>query len=259
MIQYEKVPPGVSSSTEEKPAYIRTESVYSKIARVAKELSVTGIAKNHRNTQQNFVFRGIDDVFQTLSPILSDVGLVIIPRHLGRTVEEHTTKNGGTMFYVCLEVEFDLISTDNDSKCTGRFFGEAMDSGDKACGKAASMAYKNFVFQTFCVPTEGTPDADEATPEIEPGTRSERRTTPTEEGYVQEIPKHSPTMDWRDIICHVGKDIKGKPLRSIKPSELNYLITEWSPKKTVKGYRAEDAALRSALDAAMEDVNDNIP
>ena len=35
-----------------------------------------------------------------------------------------------------------------------------MDSGDKATNKAMSAAYKYAMFQTFCIPVEGTPDAD---------------------------------------------------------------------------------------------------
>ena len=47
--------------------------------------------------------------------------------------------------------------------------GEAMDSGDKATNKAMSAAYKYAAFQTFAIPTEGTPDADAETHEVAHG------------------------------------------------------------------------------------------
>ena len=43
-----------------------------------------------------------------------------------------------------------------------------MDSADKSTNKAMSAAYKYAAFQTFCIPVEGTPDADADTPEVSP-------------------------------------------------------------------------------------------
>ena len=42
-----------------------------------------------------------------------------------------------------------------------------MNSGDKATNMAMSAAYKYAMFQSFCVPTEGTPDADAETHEVQ--------------------------------------------------------------------------------------------
>lgn len=38
--------------------------------------------------------------------------------------------------------------------------GEGLDKGDKASGKLMSYAYKNLMFQLFCIPVEGQPDPD---------------------------------------------------------------------------------------------------
>ena len=59
-----------------------------------------------------------------------------------------------------LDAEFDFVSAVDGSKHTAATIGEAMDSGDKSTNKAMSIAYKYAVFLTFCVPIEGTPDAD---------------------------------------------------------------------------------------------------
>jgi hypothetical protein len=47
-----------------------------------------------------------------------------------------------------------------------------MDSGDKATNKAMSAAYKYAAFQTFAIPTEGNPDADAETHQVEPVNRT---------------------------------------------------------------------------------------
>jgi ERF superfamily len=146
-----------------------TMKVYSAINAVQRALSITGIEKNRRNTQgSGYSFRGIDDVYNAIAPLLAEHGLVIIPRFLSRACDERQSKSGGALFYVTVEAEFDFVSAEDGSKHTARTFGEAMDSGDKATNKAMSAAYKYAAFQTFAIPTEGNPDADAETHNVEP-------------------------------------------------------------------------------------------
>ncbi len=141
--------------------------VYQAINAVQAELCKIGIAKSSTNTQgAGYKFRGIDAVYNVLSSIMAQNGLVIVPRMLGRTCEERTSKSGGALFYVTVEAEFDLVSAEDGSKHTARTFGEAMDSGDKATNKAMAAAYKYMAFQTFAIPTEGDNDADAHTHEV---------------------------------------------------------------------------------------------
>lgn len=142
-------------------------NVFAKIAAVQGELAKVGIAKNRRNQQgSGYNFRGIDDVYAALSPLLARYGLVIIPRVTSREVVERTTKNGGALFNVTVHAEFDFVSADDGSIHTAATFGEAMDSADKATNKAMSAAYKYAAFMTFAIPTEGDNDADDATHEV---------------------------------------------------------------------------------------------
>jgi hypothetical protein len=144
--------------------------VYQAINAVQAALSVDGIGKNRTNTQgSGYKFRGIDDVYNALAPLLAKHGLVIIPRMMKRTSEERQSKSGGALFYVTVEAEFDFIAAEDGSSHTARTFGEAMDSGDKATNKAMSAAYKYAAFQTFAIPTEGNPDADAETHEVAHG------------------------------------------------------------------------------------------
>jgi len=147
-------------------------NVYAKIAAVQSELAKVGISKSRRNQQgSGYNFRGIDEVYNTLSPIMADQGLCILPRILGRMLTERSAKSGGTLFYVVVEAEFDFVSADDGSTHTVRTFGEAMDSGDKATNKAMSAAYKYAALMTFAIPTEGDNDADATTHEVAPAKR----------------------------------------------------------------------------------------
>ena len=140
-----------------------SKNVYQLIAGVSADISRQGIAKDRNNAQQGYQFRGIDDVYNALSPIMSAHGLVILPRIMGREVSERVNQKGNTLFYVTVRAEFDFVSSHDGSRHTVVTYGEAMDSGDKATNKAMSAAYKYAAFQTFCIPTEGDNDADATT------------------------------------------------------------------------------------------------
>ncbi len=138
--------------------------VYQAICAVTGELAATGIAKDRKNQQQNYAFRGIDDVYNALSHLLAKHKLCILPRVTEKSVVERQTKSGGTLFYTAIKVEFDFVSAEDGSKHTVSTLGEAMDSGDKSSNKAQSAAYKYACLQTFCIPTKDTPDGDKSAP-----------------------------------------------------------------------------------------------
>jgi hypothetical protein len=143
-------------------------NVYKAIAAVQAQLAKEGISKGRKNVQQGYQFRGIDDLYNALAPVLSANGLVILPRMLARESVERTTAKGGVLFYVTVEAEFDFVASEDGSKHTVKTFGEAMDSADKATNKAMSAAYKYAAMQAFCIPTEGDNDADSTTHEVTP-------------------------------------------------------------------------------------------
>lgn len=146
---------------------MNTPQVYKAINAVQAKLAKTGISKDRKNTQGNgYMFRGIDDVYNALSPLLAEHGLCIMPRILSRECVERQSQKGGALFYVTVEAEFDFVCAADGSRHVVRTFGEAMDSGDKATNKAMSAAYKYAAFQAFAIPTEGDNDADAQTHEV---------------------------------------------------------------------------------------------
>ncbi len=145
-----------------------THDVYRAICQVAKAISKEGISKDKSNAAQGYKFRGIDDIYNSLSAVIAGAELCILPRMVDRQQEERATAKGGVLFYVTVKAEFDFVSARDGSMHTVTMYGEAMDSADKATNKAMSAAYKYACLQVFCIPTEGMEDADAHTPEPTP-------------------------------------------------------------------------------------------
>lgn len=142
--------------------------VYQAIANVMGDLAKTGISKDQTNSFDKYKFRGIDDVYNALAPLLAKHGLVILPRVLERLSEERVSQKGGAVFYVTVKAEFDMVAAEDGSKHTVCAYGEAMDRGDKGTNKAMTAAYKYAMFEAFCIPTEGSDDADSESHEVRP-------------------------------------------------------------------------------------------
>jgi hypothetical protein len=100
-----------------------------------------------------------------LSPLLAQNNLVIVPRYSERLQVERVSQKGGALFYTTVRGEFDFVAKDG-TKVTAITYGEAMDSGDKSTNKAMSAALKYACFQTFCIPVDGSDDADTQTHEV---------------------------------------------------------------------------------------------
>jgi hypothetical protein len=154
--------------------------VYEAIAAVTEGIAKDGIAKGRSNQQQGYKFRGIDDVYNALSPFLAKHRLCILPRVLSREVVERQTAKGNAIFYTTVEVEFDFVSAEDGSLHTVKTFGEAMDTADKSTNKAMSAAYKYAAMQAFCIPTEGDNDADATTHDVSSQSASSNGAEPVE-------------------------------------------------------------------------------
>lgn len=143
--------------------------VYKAINAIQADLAKTGIEKNRKNYQgSGYNFRGIDDVYNAIAPLLATHNLCVLPRMLTRHCDERISKSGSSLFYVTIDAEFDFVSSEDGSKHTVKTYGEAMDSGDKATNKAMSAAYKYAAFMAFAIPTEGDNDPDAQSHEVLP-------------------------------------------------------------------------------------------
>lgn len=135
-------------------------AIYPAMIRVTRAIAEAGIGKTRKNTTQGYNFRGVDEVMNAFAPILAKEGVFLQPHFSGREISERTTAKGSVLYSVSVAGTFDFVAEDGSSVTVGPFFGEAMDSGDKATNKAMATAFKYAMFQTFCVPLEGVTGGD---------------------------------------------------------------------------------------------------
>lgn len=127
--------------------------IYAAMQGVMRDICETGIGKDSQNKDQGFKFRGIEAAMNALAPLLVKHGIVCVPRHGSASRFDRLTKSGGTLSFVNIASEFDLVSVDDGSSVTVKTNGEGMDSSDKATNKAMSAAFKYALLQAFVVPT----------------------------------------------------------------------------------------------------------
>ena len=158
--------------------------IYGLIGQAMREIGAVG--KDKRNPQQGFMYRGIDAVYNALSPVMAKLGLFLVPEILEQNREERTTAKGGLLLYTILKIRYTVFAPDGSSvSCVT--VGEAMDSGDKSCNKAMSAAFKYAAFQLFCIPTEEMIDPDaEVHTDVAP--KTPQKTTPAEVEKVSTVP-----------------------------------------------------------------------
>lgn len=125
---------------------------------------VQGLAKKDKNTAQGFNFRGIDAVMNAVGPALRKAGGFIVPRVIERTDAVGQTAKGSPINIVHLTVEYAVHGSEGEP-IVGTASSEAFDSGDKATAKAMSVAYRTFLLQLLCLPTD-EPDPDTFSYEI---------------------------------------------------------------------------------------------
>lgn len=152
-------------SAEKSPITFAEKSgqAYEAICKIMKEINP--IAKEQKNPQQGYKFRGIDDVYNELNPLFGKHGVFPIPRFSEIQREERKSKSGGILTYTTLKLELTLYAADGSCVPPAVVWGEAMDAGDKSTNKAMSAAYKYALLQMFCIPTEEVKDTEAESPE----------------------------------------------------------------------------------------------
>lgn len=142
-----------------------TGKIYQAIPAVMGELNAVG--KNKKNFQQNFMYRGVDDVMNAINPALVKNKVFIVPEIMEQSREERQTAKGANLIYSICKMRFRFYAEDG-SYVDAITIGEGMDSGDKATNKAMSVAFKYACFQIFCIPTEEMQDPDAESHETKP-------------------------------------------------------------------------------------------
>jgi len=129
------------------------EPIHSKMVQIMEDIGFIGKERTHKF--DNYSYRGIDDALNSLQPALIKNGVVILPVVIDCTVESFTTSAGKPARMALVNVLYEFVDSDSGSSCVFNVYGEGSDRGDKAVNKAMSSAFKNAIFQGFCVPITG--------------------------------------------------------------------------------------------------------
>ena len=164
------------------------EKIYELIPEAMRRVGAIG--KDSVNKTQGFKYRGIDAVYNALNPVMSDLGLFIVPEILDHRREERETEStyNGTvkksiLKYSILTIRFTMYAPDGSNvSCT--VVGEGMDSGDKASNKAMSVALKYACFQLFMIPTEEMVDPDQESHDVTSGAKKPNEPKQTKQENV---------------------------------------------------------------------------
>jgi hypothetical protein len=120
---------------------------------------VQAVGKADRNTQQGYVFRGIDAVVNAVGPAFRKHGIVAVPHQSEARYRDVLTNSGKPSRECTVSVTYRFYGPAGDFiECSVP--GESMDFGDKGAPKAMSVAYRIALLQALCIPTdEPEPDA----------------------------------------------------------------------------------------------------
>lgn len=169
----------------------------------ARMVSILGdldaIGKNSKNQAQGFNYRGIDDVYNAINPLLAKHGVFMTAQVIGKTREERTNSKGAVLAFTCLHMRYHFHGEDGSSLAT-EAEGEGMDSGDKSSNKAMAVAHKYALLQAFCIPTKDLDDPDKDSHEV--------TAKPTQRDAIHNPPAPSQDQDVIDGIANWVSDQK---------------------------------------------------
>lgn len=135
-----------------------SELIYKKIAAVMAE--VGAVAKNEKNVEQKFNYRGVDAVVNAVNPVLKKHGVFISHRVNKHVTERYENANKKIVTDAQVEIEYTWWAEDGSSLSTS-VAAEARDFADKATAKAMSVAFRTHLLQMLALPTDDRdPDSE---------------------------------------------------------------------------------------------------
>jgi hypothetical protein len=235
---------------------------------VAVMRDLGAIGKDKKNEAQGFKYRGIDDVYNAINPILAKHGVFMAAEIVSKSREERVSikeyqgnKKESVLAFTCLRMRYRFVAEDG-SYVETEAEGEGMDSGDKSSNKAMAVAHKYALLQAFCIPTQDLDDPDAHVHEVaaKPAQMRQPQASPTDvddpdvvEGVKNWVAKQKALIDaatrlpdlfmWADENC-----LGGSPAMPATGSIL-YRLKKKAPDafhEIVRHYQAKSEALGKA-------------
>lgn len=176
-----------------------------------QEVGVVG--KSGYNSFDKYKFRSIDDVYNSLQPVLAKNGVFIVPRIVNSHETTVQSQAGKDQVRVKVKVEYNVCASDG-SKITSIFEGEGIDRSDKATNKAFQASFKYMVSQLFCLAFEGMDDADKESPEFISNKNQ------YQQKQAAPVVNKKLSNENSAYVCSFGK-FKGQMIKDLDPYELN--------------------------------------
>jgi hypothetical protein len=262
----------MNDTTESKDG---VKAIYGAISAIMAELPAIG--KGQKNKEQGYSFRGIDDLYNAIEPLLARHKVFTVPEAMDMQREERTTSRGTVMMSVLLRMKYHFISGVDGSEVVAITIGEGKDSADKATNKAMAAAHKYAVLQTFFVPTKESADddPDRTTPEDVLPRGYQERQQPRQQAASQkgEYPaasgQKSPQAAAQpqqqaaqqndrienpgSCVIHFGKN-KGTALQDLEENSLRWYAFTWNPDEGRRPATDEDYNLLDCARAYAEEL-----
>ncbi len=166
---------------------------------------VRAVRKGDRNSQQNYVFRGIDAVMNAAGPALRKHGVIVVPMVEDVNYRDVQTSTGKASRECTVKVRYRFHGPAGDFiDCVTP--GESMDFGDKGAPKAMSVAFRIALLQALCLPTDD-PEPDATNYErAAPARREQPASKPVAREALEELAAVCKAMGYdRDMVATVYK------------------------------------------------------
>jgi len=199
-------------------------NIFQAICAIQKEIDFIG--RNKKNSGQGFMFRGIDDVYNSLHGLFSKHEVFCMPEVLESFSEDRTAKSGGTNIFRILKIKYTFYAADGSSvSCIVQ--GEGLDTSDKGSNKAMAVGHKYALLQMFTIPTLDMTDPDSITPEQSVPEKEDKRDEQQKPTYTQK-PKSSAS----DIYEEPKKQEQEQPKQEDeKPKQEPEKVVDETPNK----------------------------
>jgi len=209
-----------TTNNETSEQSLTTDAIYEALLSIMA--GIEPIAKSKKNTQQNYSFRGVDDIYSVLNPMLIANKVLLIPEVIDHKITEFNSAKGTLLFRAIVTMRYRFISVVDNSFVETIMTGEGMDSGDKATPKATSMAFKYMAFQMFCIPVDESIDAEHDNHEVT--THSSPTASENEpEKWLNHVDKSGAvTKEWTALL----KAIEENRITSVNDVRKHYKVSK---------------------------------
>jgi len=161
--------------------------IYKKMAAVMADIKAIGKDQKVQAGPARFNFRGIDDVYNALHAVMAQHQIFNTVELLDyKPLKEVETANGRKQYQAYNLYRYYFWAEDG-SRVSSDAIGEALDSGDKASSKAASMGHKYALLQVFMIPTADMQDGDKETHDVFDQSQERRRIDANRERARQKV------------------------------------------------------------------------